>query len=123
MSGNLLYPIFLKMDKLQLLVVGGGFVAAEKLGFLYKSSPNAQVTIVAIALCKEVQELAAKFNSKILLKPFENEDVNGFDLIIAATNDKILNSTVCEIARAKRILINVADTPELCVLPLLAICH
>ncbi|MBP6732870.1 MAG: NAD(P)-dependent oxidoreductase, partial [Chitinophagales bacterium] len=43
---NLLYPVFLKLDKLQLLVVGGGNVAAEKLSFLYKSSPNANVTIV-----------------------------------------------------------------------------
>jgi precorrin-2 dehydrogenase/sirohydrochlorin ferrochelatase len=50
---NLLYPVFFKMDKLQLLVVGGGNVAAEKLSFLYKSSPNANVTIVALALTKK----------------------------------------------------------------------
>ena len=42
---NTLYPIFVKADQLQFLIVGGGFVALEKLEFLFKSSPNAQVTL------------------------------------------------------------------------------
>ncbi|HCZ10594.1 MAG TPA: siroheme synthase, partial [Flavobacteriaceae bacterium] len=38
---NTLYPIFLKAEQLEFLVVGGGYVALEKLSFLYKSSPEA----------------------------------------------------------------------------------
>jgi len=114
MSGNQLYPIFLKMDKLQLLVVGSGIVATEKLTFLYKSSPNANVTIVAKELNADAQDVAEKLNAKIIIKAFEKSDVEGFDLIIAATNDRSLNEQVWEIARLKQILINVADTPDLC---------
>ena len=44
---NELYPIFLKTETLQFLIVGGGNVALEKLEFLIKSSPNAQITMVA----------------------------------------------------------------------------
>ena len=44
---NTLYPIYIKAHQLQFLIVGGGYVALEKLEFLYKSSPEAQVTIVA----------------------------------------------------------------------------
>ena len=44
---NNLYPIFLKVEQLEVLIVGGGFVAEEKLSFLLKSSPNAKVTMVA----------------------------------------------------------------------------
>lgn len=113
-QGNQLYPIFLKMDKLQMLVVGGGMVSAEKLGFLHKSSPNANVTIVAIELNSDVEEIAVKLNAKVRMKAFEPSDVDGFDIIIAATNDKELNRQVWEIARLKQILINVADTPDLC---------
>lgn len=113
-TGNQLYPIFLKMDKLQMLVVGGGMVSAEKLGFLHKSSPNANVTIVAIELNSDVEEIAVKLNAKVRMKAFEPADVDGFDIIIAATNDKELNRQVWEIARLKQILINVADTPDLC---------
>lgn len=114
MSGNQLYPIFLKMDRLQLLVVGGGLVATEKLTFLHKSSPNANVTIVAKELNEGAQDVAEKLNAKIIIKAFEKSDVDGFDLIIAATNDRNLNEQVWEIARLKQILINVADMPDLC---------
>ncbi len=44
---NPLYPIFLRLDNLRLLVVGAGEVGEEKLRFILKSSPNAQVKIVA----------------------------------------------------------------------------
>lgn len=111
---NQLYPVFLKMDQLQLLVVGGGAVAAEKLGFLYKSSPNANVTVVAKELNEEVKILCTKLNAVVYVREFEEGDVNGFDLMIAATADKELNRLVWQTAKAKRILINVADTPELC---------
>ena len=47
LSVNELYPIFLKTEQLQILIVGGGNVALEKLEFLLKSSPNAQITMVA----------------------------------------------------------------------------
>lgn len=111
---NQLYPVFLKMDKLQLLVVGGGLVAAEKLGFLYKSSPNANVTVVAVELNEEVKALCRQFNARVFERAFEESDVAGFDVVIAATNDKELNRFVWQTAKQQRILINVADTPELC---------
>ena len=44
---NELYPVFLKVNKLNILVVGGGQVGHEKLHFLFKSSPNAKVEVVA----------------------------------------------------------------------------
>lgn len=43
MERNELYPVFLKVSNLNVLVVGGGNVGLEKLTFLLKSSPNAQV--------------------------------------------------------------------------------
>ncbi|MGY8909844.1 MAG: NAD(P)-dependent oxidoreductase, partial [Flavobacteriales bacterium] len=47
MERNNLYPIFLKSKNLNFLIVGGGFVAEEKLTFLLKSSPDAKVTMVS----------------------------------------------------------------------------
>jgi len=43
---NELYPIFLKVATLEVLIVGGGNVGLEKLTFLLKSSPSANVTMV-----------------------------------------------------------------------------
>ncbi|MCU0402890.1 MAG: bifunctional precorrin-2 dehydrogenase/sirohydrochlorin ferrochelatase, partial [Algoriphagus sp.] len=55
---NHLYPIFLKVHELNVLLVGGGFVATEKLEFLLKSSPRAQVTVVSTMFRPEFLELA-----------------------------------------------------------------
>ncbi len=116
MSNNPLYPIFVKLHQLNLLIVGAGEVGYEKLSFILKSSPDANVTIVAPWISPEVQELINQKKPKVIIhqRPFEGTDVVGHDLVIAATNIKALNIQVQEIAKANKILVNVADTPELC---------
>jgi precorrin-2 dehydrogenase/sirohydrochlorin ferrochelatase len=45
MERNELYPVFLKLHNLSVLIVGGGNVGLEKLSFLLKSSPNAMLRL------------------------------------------------------------------------------
>jgi len=112
---NPLYPIFLKLHKLRMLIVGAGEVGYEKLFFILKSSPDARITVVATWTSEEVEELVARHPSVTLhIKPFEVYDVENKDLVIAATNDSALNVQVREAAKARDILVNVADTPDLC---------
>ena len=42
---NPLYPVFLKAHELEFLIVGGGYVALEKMEFLFKSSPLSLIHI------------------------------------------------------------------------------
>ncbi len=58
---NDLYPIFLRLDNLRLLVVGAGEVGDEKLRFLLKSSPRAQVQIVAPWMGEDLKDLLDHF--------------------------------------------------------------
>ena len=58
MEQNELYPIFLKLHNLNVLIVGGGNVGLEKLSFLLKSSPNANVEVVAKEFHLEIKVLA-----------------------------------------------------------------
>lgn len=60
MEQNELYPIFLKLHNLNVLIVGGGNVGLEKLSFLLKSSPNANVEVVAKDFHLEIKVLAEK---------------------------------------------------------------
>jgi len=53
---NNLYPIFLKLDELNVLVVGGGNVGLEKVNALLFSAPEANVTIVAPVIKNELRE-------------------------------------------------------------------
>ncbi len=115
MGQNKLYPIFLKLENLDTLLVGAGNVGLEKLNALLKNSPMAKVTVVAEEVCKEIMEIIEKNpNIKLLKRKFFISDLGEVDLLILATNDKQLHVRTKAEARKRRILTNVADTPELC---------
>ncbi len=114
-SQNPLYPIFLKLHQLNMLIVGAGEVGYEKLFFILKSSPEAKITVVATWVSEEVQTLVGSHPQiEIREKPFEEDDLVGRDLVIAATNFRDLNQEIHRLAKQHSILVNVADTPDLC---------
>lgn len=114
-SVNQLFPVFLKLDKLNVLIIGGGVVGIEKFTFLKKSSPNANVKIVAREMCSEFRSLIEEFPiTKVEIKPYETADLDDVDLVIAATNNEAANEKIRSDTLQRRIITNVADTPELC---------
>jgi precorrin-2 dehydrogenase / sirohydrochlorin ferrochelatase len=110
-----LYPIFLKVHQLSTLLVGGGFVGTEKLAFLLKSSPKAQVTAVSREFSAEFLELAHKSPHVTLIEDLYHEKyLGGKHIVIAATDDKAVNRQIHDEAKERFLLVNVADTPDLC---------
>jgi precorrin-2 dehydrogenase / sirohydrochlorin ferrochelatase len=114
-KGNELFPVFFKLEKLNLLMVGGGAVGLEKAGAVFRNSPQANVTLVAPEIRQEIIDLAALHpNFKLIYKAYEEQDLDGMDLVIAATANHDLNLEVHRGAKKKKILVNVADTPDIC---------
>jgi precorrin-2 dehydrogenase len=114
---NPLYPVFLKLHELELLLVGAGEAGYEKLFFILKSSPSAIVTVVAPEVSPRIEALLSqKPGHKVTVhrRSFEKTDPMGCDVVIAATNDHRLNAHVREAAKSQGALVNVADTPDLC---------
>ena len=112
---NHLFPVFLKLDQLTTLIVGGGYVGMEKLGAVVQNSPNAQIKLVATVISDEIKELAKEYPKIILIeKPYEATDIDGADLVIAAVNDRVVSEQVSKDAKQKGKLVNAADKPELC---------
>lgn len=114
---NPLYPVFFKLSQVRLLIVGAGQVGHEKLSFILKNSPDALVTVVAPWISPEVKTLLRSHEGHrvtVRQKRFGNSDLQGHQLVIAATNDRALNEQVHNAAARRRILVNVADTPDLC---------
>ena len=68
MGQNKLYPIFLKLENLQTLLVGAGNVGLEKLTAFLNNSPEANVTIVADQVCDEVAAIVESNPNIKLLK-------------------------------------------------------
>lgn len=114
-EGNPLFPIFLKIDKLHVLVVGGGNVGLEKLEALLKNDPQASVTLVSITIKPELQELAKQHSSvRLLVRAFKTSDLDGVDVLLLATDSREFHVEVKALAKERHILTNVADTPDLC---------
>jgi len=114
MEQNELYPIFLKVTQLNVLIVGGGNVGLEKLTFLLKSSPNAKVTIVSINFLPKLIELAQKHQVKLVEAVYHNSFLNSKHIVIAATDVINVNIQVYKDCKDLNILVNVADNPSYC---------
>lgn len=114
MSQNELYPIFLKVAQLNVLIVGGGNVGLEKLTFLLKSSPSAKVTVVAPEFHPELVELAQKHAVELVDDVYNSSYLQGRHMVIATTDVVPVNIEVYKDCKERCILVNVADNPPYC---------
>jgi siroheme synthase-like protein len=114
-GGNQLFPVFLKLNELHTVLIGAGNVGLEKLSAILHNCNTARVTIISKTVIQELIDIAANnANVTIIEKSFTDSDIDNADLVIAATNDSALNSYVREAAHQRKLLINVADKPDLC---------
>lgn len=111
---NNLYPIFLKVHQLEVLIVGGGKVGLEKLSFLLKSSPNAAVQLVAPEINEAILDLVKDNQVKIVKERYVDEFLEKKHLVIVATDDEALNIEVYNECKRRNLLVNLADNPTYC---------
>jgi uncharacterized protein len=112
---NNLFPIFLKLESLSTLIVGGGYVANEKLHAVLKNSPAAKIKMVAILFSDEIKQIAFQCSNVTLIeKKYEVEDIDGVDIVIVGVNDLDVAKQVTIDCRRKGKLVNAADKPEWC---------
>jgi len=112
---NRLFPVFLKLEKLRLLIVGGGAVGLEKLNAVVTNSPGCQVKIVATWFSEEVKRVAEmNKNIQCIEKAFEAGDLNQIDVVIVAVNERDASEKIARVVKENGKLVNVADKPDLC---------
>ncbi len=112
--GPTLYPISLRLVGRSCLVVGGGDVAGRKVASL--TAAGAQVCVVAPRLGRLLTaERAAEAAAwEWREREFQDTDVPGSLLVVAATDDVALNARVAAAARREGALVNVVDCPDEC---------
>lgn len=112
---NNLFPVFLKLESLSLLIVGGGHVALEKLTAVLNNAPQTKIKLVAKEISPEIKALALVHSNLILTqKTFEPVDIDGADLVFIAINDHSASKSIRDSVHEKGKLANVADKPDLC---------
>ncbi|MEN8178511.1 MAG: siroheme synthase CysG [Pseudomonadota bacterium] len=106
------FPIFLDIKSKRCVVVGGGAVAERKTASLLKSGAN--VILISPTLTASLSGWRDTGQLTHLDRVFDDKDIEGAYLVIAATSDGQVNRRIAELASAQRIPVNVADQPELC---------
>lgn len=103
------FPMFVELKGVDCLIVGGGRIALRKAEVLLDF--GADVTLTAGRIMDEIQNLSGV---RCVEKDFEESDLEGRGLVVAATDDKELNHRIAEACKKKRIPINAVDQAEDC---------
>ena len=112
---NHLFPVFLKLEDMRVLLIGAGNVGVEKLQAIINNSPAATVRVVAKEVNEEFSQLAAQHsNVHVINAEYNSSYLDDCNIVIAAVNDIALSTVIRNDAKAKGKLINVADKPYLC---------
>lgn len=114
-DSNTLFPVFLKLETLSVLLVGGGNVAHEKLQALLTNAPATKIRLVAAAIDERIRLMQQTYPQLLLeQKSYEHSDLEGADLVLVAVDDPELSSLIRVDARQRGLLVNTADKPALC---------
>lgn len=112
---NNLFPVFLKLEELKVLLIGAGNVGLEKLSAILSNAPATAVKVVATEINDAVREVASKHEQvELIEKRYEATDIDWADLVITAINDPIVSEQIRNDAKLRGKLVNAADKPELC---------
>ncbi len=112
---NKLFPIFLKLEKLSTLIIGGGYVGNEKLQAVLQNSPNAKIKMIAIEFSDEIKQKALQFSTiELIEKKYDEIDLDGVDIVIVGVNDLAVAEQVVADCKQKGKLVNAADKPDWC---------
>jgi uroporphyrin-III C-methyltransferase/precorrin-2 dehydrogenase/sirohydrochlorin ferrochelatase len=85
-------PIFFNIKNRHCVVIGGGDVAMRKVTMLLKAS--AAITLYSPDICHELQDLVDAQKIKFVAEKFEQNQLLGACMVIAATDDEAVNTAV-----------------------------
>ncbi len=108
-----LFPMFVNLEGKNVLVVGGGNVAARKIEKLLPFKPK--ITVVAKKIKRdEIKKLAEKHNITLIERQFLFTDIDRKDMVIVAVDDVDLQREVYNYCVRRRIPVNCVDSPDYC---------
>jgi len=106
------FPMFMALDDLKILVVGGGAIATEKLEKLVDFTK--EITVIASEVSSEAAQLIKDHCLSLDQRAYRVGDIEGFDIVIVATDTVVLHKAIYEESRGSRILVNSVDNTDYC---------
>lgn len=106
------FPIYLELKGRRVVIVGAGSVAARKAMPLVEA--GARLVIVSPKIDPMLSASLQGANVQIIKSHYEKSYIAGASLVIAATDDQLLNKQIYKDCQELEILCNVVDQPQLC---------
>jgi len=106
------FPMYMDMNDLKVLVVGGGYIATEKLEKLVDFTK--EITVITSEVSKEANILIKEHCLTLYQRAYQTGDIAGFDIVIVATDTVALHKEIYEESRGSRILVNSVDNTDYC---------
>jgi precorrin-2 dehydrogenase/sirohydrochlorin ferrochelatase len=106
------YPIFVELKDRPCLVIGGGREAQRKVNGLLAA--GGRITVVAPKLSRSLQQLLAEGEIDCLQREYQEGDVEGYEVVMVATDDGAVNAEVAAEGKRRRVWVNAADDPANC---------
>ena len=104
------YPIFVDLTDKRVLIVGGGPVAERKTDGLLKA--GARVTVISPTVTDTLKALGTENHITVHRREYRKGDIDGYTLVIAATDSETVNDQVYSEAQAEKALVNIVDRPQ-----------
>lgn len=106
------FPMFINFINKKILVVGAGKIASRRIQTLMQF--NCRLKVVAKMANSNVVQANECGKLELLLKEYEELDLEGIDVVIAATDDRVVNHKIYENCKKHGIMVNIADCKEEC---------
>lgn len=106
------FPAYLNLTDKKVLLVGGGAIALEKLEKLIVFTQN--ITVISQAFSEAFLQFAVLHALELHQESYHPGDIEGFDVVIVATNSIELHRLIYEESRKSRILVNSVDDIAYC---------
>jgi len=106
------FPMFIDMNNLKVLLIGGGDIATHKLEKLIVFTQD--ITIITQHADDKIKSIVDIYHLTLHQRDYRVDDIRGFNIIVIATDSTILHKEIYEESRGLGILVNSVDNAKYC---------
>jgi len=106
------FPAYFSLKNRKILLVGGGYIALEKLEKLVDFTKD--IDVISKETSVEFLDFATIHNISIEERAYKEGDISGYDIVIVATDIVALHKSIYKESRSSRILVNSVDNTAYC---------
>ncbi|NOR58180.1 MAG: bifunctional precorrin-2 dehydrogenase/sirohydrochlorin ferrochelatase [Sulfurimonas sp.] len=106
------FPAFLKLDNKKILIVGGGYIAFEKLDHLLDFTKD--ISVIALDLSDDMAKGIKDNNLPFEQRAYNTGDIKDFAVVIVAVDDIPLQAEIFAESKQYNCLCNSVDSVDYC---------